>query len=247
MTDEESPHGRLQDIETGVDSTLVFDTDERFTGFDDNRTLIAEGIHEQGARSVRVEYVLERDDDDKQFPEDTLHVRRYYKVDGDLRNQDSGTEWTVCDGRVAYSDQELRRFISDNFHADPVAALNEAFEDMVDIQEDESECTLCGATEEPEQDVFVAPWKDVNTCICTVCLTEEIHDRTVLSQRESEVAAHIRITRATPATLSDRLGIERSTVNEYRRRIREKINKSYEVMKMLGRDERLTKPLRTND
>jgi len=113
--------------------------------------------------------------------------------------------------------------------------------------EDESECTLCGATEEPEQNVFVGPWDDINTCICTVCLTEEIHDRTVLSQRESEVAAHIRITRATPATLSDRLEIERSTVNEYRRRIREKIEKSRAVVKMLARDWRLTEPLRSND
>jgi len=113
--------------------------------------------------------------------------------------------------------------------------------------EDESECTLCGATEEPEQNVFVAPWKDINTCICTVCLTEKIHEGTIFSQRESEVAAHIRITRATPATLSDRLGIERSTVNEYRRRIREKIEKSEAVVRMLARDERLAKPLRSND
>jgi DNA-binding CsgD family transcriptional regulator len=112
---------------------------------------------------------------------------------------------------------------------------------------DESECTLCGATEEPEQDVFVAPWKDINTCICTVCLSEEIHDGTILSQRESEVAAHIRITRATPSTISDRLDIERSTVNEYRRRIREKIEKSHAVVKMLARDERLAKPWRTGD
>jgi len=111
----------------------------------------------------------------------------------------------------------------------------------------ESECTLCGATEEPEQNIFVAPWKDINTCICTVCLTEKIHDRTVLSQRESEVAAHIRITRATPATLSDRLGIERSTVNEYRRRIREKIKKSHAAVKMLAHDELLTRQLMIGD
>jgi len=111
----------------------------------------------------------------------------------------------------------------------------------------EAECTLCGATEEPEQNVFVAPWKDVRTCICTDCLTEEILHRTILSQRESEVAAHIRITRATPAELSDRLDIRRSTVNEYRRRIREKIEKSHAVMKILARDERLAEPLRTGE
>lgn len=120
-------------MSANIESTLAFDTDTRFA-HDDRRTLVAEGIHEQGERSVRTTYILEEADEDTLYPDDTLHVRRYYRVDGDLRNQDSGSEWTVCNGRVAHSDQDLRQFVDDNFHGDPEATLGAAFEDMVVLQ-----------------------------------------------------------------------------------------------------------------
>lgn len=106
-----------------IESTLVFDTDERFTGFDDPRELIAEGIHEreQGKRSIRTEYIRD---------EDRLLVRSHYRYGRDRRNQ-SIDEWTISNGSVEYNGQELDKFIHDNFHADPEAALGEEYESMV--------------------------------------------------------------------------------------------------------------------
>jgi len=100
--------------------------------------------------------------------------------------------------------------------------------------EDESECTNCGASDDPEHGIIVGIADDIGTSICTVCLSEYFYGRTVLSERESEVAAHITITGAPPATIADRLGIARSTVNEYARRLDEKIEQSRETVALLG-------------
>lgn len=111
-----------------IESTLVFDTDDRF-GRDDPRTLIAEGIHEQvdGDRSIRTIYYLEH--------EHRLLVRSYYRFAGERRNQVSASEWTVTDGEVEYNGQSLEDFIHDNFHADPEAALGEEYDSMVQTEE----------------------------------------------------------------------------------------------------------------
>jgi hypothetical protein len=122
MTDQSNAVDRFVN---SIDSTLVFDTDQRFTGHGDPRTLIAEGIHQRGKRSIRTQFILVRGK--------TLKVRRYYRYEQQLRAQDSGSEWTVCDGTVAYSDQELHEFIKDNFYADPEASMQEEFESMVDL------------------------------------------------------------------------------------------------------------------
>jgi len=107
-----------------IESTLVFDTDERF-GHDDPRELIAEGIHERedGSRSIRTIYYLEN--------EQRLLVRSYYRFAGERRNQTSASEWTVTDGQVEYNGQYLEDFIQDHFHADPEAALGEEYDSMV--------------------------------------------------------------------------------------------------------------------
>jgi len=95
------------------------------------------------------------------------------------------------------------------------------------------ECAHCGATDEPEHGIFIAAWGDLNTSVCTICFAEDIHNRTVLSKRESEVMAYIRVTSASSEAIADWLDIERSTVNEYRRRIREKVRKSRTTATML--------------
>jgi DNA-binding CsgD family transcriptional regulator len=99
--------------------------------------------------------------------------------------------------------------------------------------ERESECAHCGATDEPEQGIFIGAWGDIDTSMCTICLGEDIHNRTVLSKRESEVMAYIRVTSASSEAIAGWLDIERSTVNEYRRRIREKVRKSRTTASML--------------
>jgi len=99
-----------------IESILVFDPDDRFAR-DDDRRLVAEGIHEskRGPRSVRTVYILE--------DEQRLLVRSYYRYARERRNQTSASEWTVSDGAVEYNNQPLEDFIRDNFHADPEAVL----------------------------------------------------------------------------------------------------------------------------
>jgi DNA-binding CsgD family transcriptional regulator len=128
---------------------------------------------------------------------------------------------------------------SETFYAPHLIQLEQemAADGAPDGTDPDPECAHCGATDEPEHGIFIAAWGDLNTSMCTICLAEDIHDRTVLSKRESEVIAHARATNAPAETIGGWLDIERSTVNEYRRRIREKIRKSRATASMLG-DER---------
>jgi len=85
-----------------------------------------------------------------------------------------------------------------------------------------SECVHCGATEAPENGIVVGLLGELNENICTVCRADELADETTLSQREAEVAAHKQVTGASHATIADRLGLDKSTVDEYSRRINSK-------------------------
>jgi len=119
------------DRRTDIESTLTFDPDGRY---DDSPIydLVAEGIHERDGRSVRVEYVLDTEVDG----EPQLTATRYYRLDGERRNEDSGITWSLTeqdDGTyiVDENGQELRAFIKAAFHGDPEAELGEAFDEMV--------------------------------------------------------------------------------------------------------------------
>jgi len=109
-----------------IESTLVFDTDDRYD-YDDDRRLVAEGIHERGPRAVWKVYILE--------DETRLLIRSYYHFAGGRRNQSSASEWTVSDGTVEYNDQPLEDFIRDNFHADPEAVLGAEYDSMVPTED----------------------------------------------------------------------------------------------------------------
>lgn len=111
-----------------TDSTLTFETDERFPN-SPIYELVAEGIHERGERSVRVAYVLDTE------IESILSVTRYYRVGGERVNEDSGVEWSLTETHdgytVDYNGQTLREFVRDNFEADPETETGEAFDSMV--------------------------------------------------------------------------------------------------------------------
>jgi FixJ family two-component response regulator len=89
-----------------------------------------------------------------------------------------------------------------------------------------SECIHCGATDEPEQGVVVGAVGELNESVCTICRAEEIEEQTVLPRRESEVAAHKQITGATHETVAERMDIDKSTVDEYSRRMRKNVRKA---------------------
>ena len=96
-----------------------------------------------------------------------------------------------------------------------------------------SECPHCGATDDPEHGIVVGVVGD-GTVSCTICRTDELADRTVLSKREAEVAAHKQITGASHATIADRLDLDKSTVDEYSRRMKAKVQAAQVTQNELG-------------
>jgi hypothetical protein len=119
-TDEQKP----------TESTLIFTPDERYPN-SPIYELVAEGIHERGERSVRAEYVLDTEVED----EPQLLEKRYYRIDGERRNQDSGISWSLSeDGDTFVVDdtgEALRDFVESSFHSDPDVEVGEAFDEMV--------------------------------------------------------------------------------------------------------------------
>lgn len=85
-----------------------------------------------------------------------------------------------------------------------------------------SECPHCGATDDPGNGIVVGAVGG-GTSSCTVCRANDLGERTVLSKREAEVAAHKQITGASHATIAERLNLDKSTVDEYSRRMKSKI------------------------
>jgi len=96
-----------------------------------------------------------------------------------------------------------------------------------------SECARCGAMDAPEDGVIVGIADEVGTSVCTVCLTERYQTDTVLSRRESQVAAHKHITGASNATIADRLNLETSTVDEYLSRGKAKCDAAMRTVELL--------------
>ena len=88
------------------------------------------------------------------------------------------------------------------------------------------ECIHCGATDEPEHGIVIGAVGELNESVCTVCRTDELAENTVLSRREAEVAAHKQITGASHETIAERIDLSKSTVDEYSRRMKDKVRKS---------------------
>lgn len=97
-----------------------------------------------------------------------------------------------------------------------------------------NECVHCNATDEPEQGIIVGAVGELYESVCTICRTDELAENTVLSQREAEVAAHKQVTGASHDTIAERIGLEKSTVDEYSRRMKEKVGKAKITTNELG-------------
>lgn len=97
-----------------------------------------------------------------------------------------------------------------------------------------SECIHCGATDAPEAGIVIGAVGELNESVCTVCRADELRENTVLSRREAEIAAHKQITGASHETIADRLDLSKSTVDEYSRRMKEKVRKAANTTNELG-------------
>lgn len=89
-----------------------------------------------------------------------------------------------------------------------------------------SECAHCDAVDDPENGIVVGLLGDINENVCTICRTQKLSEETVLTNQEAKVAAHKQLTGATHETIADRTGLKKSTVDEYSRRMKERIRKA---------------------
>lgn len=92
-------------------------------------------------------------------------------------------------------------------------------------------CHNCGLTQDELdadgiEDIVVGPSGEGRASVCTICRADILREKTVLSKRESEVAAHKQISSASHAEIAQRLSIDKSTVDEYSRRFKDKVRKS---------------------
>lgn len=89
-----------------------------------------------------------------------------------------------------------------------------------------SECAHCGVTGDSEHGIVVGALGELNESVCTGCRTDDLKENTVLSPREAQVAAHKQITGASHETIAERIGLTKSSVDEYSRRMKEKVRKA---------------------
>ncbi len=89
----------------------------------------------------------------------------------------------------------------------------------------ETECVHCGATDEPENGVVVGLVGESNETVCNICRTEFLIDNTVLSRRESEVTA-LKEQGMTHEKIAELIELDKSTVDEYSRRMKQKVQKA---------------------
>lgn len=89
-----------------------------------------------------------------------------------------------------------------------------------------TKCNNCGLTqdeldEDDINEIVVGPTGHGGSQ-CTVCRADELVEQTTLSKQEATVAAHKQISGASHETIKDRMDVEKSTVDEYSRRMKKK-------------------------
>lgn len=97
-----------------------------------------------------------------------------------------------------------------------------------------SECVHCGTTDDIEHGVVVGLHGELNESTCNVCLADHLHETTVLSRREADVAALKELGAGTHAKIATLLDIKKSTVDEYARRINTKRDEARETVAFFG-------------
>lgn len=93
------------------------------------------------------------------------------------------------------------------------------------------ECHNCGLTTnelnaDEIDEIVIGPAGEGRDSACSVCRADELYERTVLSKQEAKVAAHKQISGAPHDAIAERISLEKSTVDEYSRRMKEKVTKA---------------------
>jgi DNA-binding NarL/FixJ family response regulator len=88
-----------------------------------------------------------------------------------------------------------------------------------------SECIHCGAEHDPDHGIAVRLVGEVTEPTCNHCRGDQLADATVLKRREAEVRA-LKECGWSHSKIADGLGIAKSTVDEYSRRINDRLKRS---------------------
>jgi len=96
-----------------------------------------------------------------------------------------------------------------------------------------TECIHCGAVDEPEHGVVVGLVGELNEAICNICRADELRETTVLKRRESEVYA-LKEQGYNHERIAELLEIEKSTVDEYSRRINDRVRRARNTIELVG-------------
>lgn len=97
------------------------------------------------------------------------------------------------------------------------------------------ECIECGREGGGDSDIVVAELQGGYGPVCNECWADSLHDETVLSEREADVAALLVLDIPMVAReMGDVLGIEESTVHTYVDRIDEKIKRAHRTVDEIG-------------
>lgn len=95
-----------------------------------------------------------------------------------------------------------------------------------------SECIHCGAEDDPDHGVVVGLVGELNETVCNVCRSEDLQERTVLKRREADVYA-LKEQGYSHGQIADLLDLSKSTVDEYSRRINDRVKRAKETVAIL--------------
>lgn len=93
-------------------------------------------------------------------------------------------------------------------------------------------CDRCGTIQEPTEDnLVVGEYRGED--VCQICLRDQLHEETFLSERESFVAAMKLLTDMTHNEIAAFVDREKSTIDEYSRRINAKADRAARTVDVL--------------
>ena len=95
------------------------------------------------------------------------------------------------------------------------------------------ECKSCGAEQGDDGIREIGVTKYGGEAWCLYCRTGWLNEKTFLSAKEAEVMAYKQITGKSHEDIAEGMGIEKSTVDSYSQRAREKFFKAAETVEAL--------------
>lgn len=150
-----------------------------------------------------------------------------------------GTETVVVVTKNGLDEETIYERQRENFQAATSDSENDGKELMTDGGEEVTECVHCGASHSPDAGIVTGKPEVGDDRTCNICLQDHLRENTVLSRRESEVAA-LKLLGYRHDSIAELLQAWRgedkptkSTVDEYSSRMQKKVKKAAETVNSL--------------